>query len=98
MHASYGGASVAVAHSRALGSAGLEAPPLMNGMTVRVVHFANATHGHHGEFCSAPHPRLGTLKLRQLTLQLTACNLFGMKPVQIRHRQQICSIDMAQGF
>jgi len=28
---------------------GLEAPPLMNGMTVRVVHFANATHGHHGE-------------------------------------------------
>ena len=34
--------------------------------------------------------------LRQLTLQLTACNLFGTKPVHIHHRQRICSIDMPQ--
>jgi hypothetical protein len=28
---------------------GLPAPPLMNGMTIKVVHVTNSTYGHHGE-------------------------------------------------
>ena len=30
-------------------SFGLPEPPLMNGMTIRVVHITNSTYGHHGE-------------------------------------------------
>ena len=34
--------------------------------------------------------RIVTVNLRHLTLQLTACNFFGTKPVQIHSRKWIC--------
>ena len=39
---------------------------------------------------------VSTLKLRRLTLQLSACSLFGTKPAQIRPRKRMCSVNVAQ--